>query len=273
MKYARLFVFWPVLAWFLFLPRLAPAATNNSLSDEALLQITFDQKTNALVSSDLAFTDEAGQPVHLGDYLGSKPIVLMLGYYKCPMLCTLVLNGATESFRNLKWSVGRQFDVIFVSIDPQETHALAAAKKAAIVRYYHRPGTEAGWHFLTGQAAAIQTLARQIGFHFAYDPQLKQFAHPSGLVVLTPDGRISRYFFGVTFSASDVDLALHAAAAKKIGSPVEQFVLLCFHYSPFTGKYGQLVMETVRVSGVVMVVALGAFILVPRRGGKKEGRK
>jgi protein SCO1 len=240
------------------------AALNNSLSDDQLLRIKFDQKINSRISPDLIFRDENGQKIRLGDYFGKRPVVLILGYYGCPMLCTLVLNGAVSTFQDLKGNVGEQFDVIFVSIDANETPRLAAEKKSAYVRSYGR-GQAAGWHFLTGDENSIQQLAAQIGFGFAYDPAIKQFAHPSGFVVLTPDGKISRYFFGVTYSATELNSALHDAGAEKPGSPVEQFILLCFYYSPLTGKYGNLVMGIVRGGGIMTALALGAIIFTQTR--------
>lgn len=263
----------------LLFPPLVSAA--NSLTDAQLLQIQFVQKLNSQVSPGLIFRDESGRQVRLGEYLGKRPIVLALGYNSCPMLCTLVLDGMTEAFRDLKWSVGKQFDVIFVSIDPREGPAMAAEKKKLYVRIYGRNGSEDGWHFLTAattapqtgngppQDKAIQTLADEIGFRYAYDAGLKQFAHPSGFVVLTPDGRVARYFFGVTFSPNEVDTSLRGAGVKKIGSPVQEFILLCCEYSPLRGKYGNLVMDMVRAGGIATVIALGVFILRKPRP-KKE---
>jgi protein SCO1/2 len=245
-----------ILFSFLF---YAKAGTNNSLSDEQLLQIKFNQKLNSQISPDLIFRDETGKQIQIGNYFGKRPTVLVLGYYSCPMLCTLVLNGAISAFQDLKWSVGENFDVVFVSIDPNETPQLAAEKKKTYLRSYGR-GKVDGWHFLTGDTNSIQKIADEVGFLFAYDPRIKEFAHPSGLVILTPDGKVSRYLFGVSYSATELNSALREADAKKIGSPVEQFVLLCFHYSPLTGKYGNLIMIAVRVSGIAMMIALGAII-------------
>jgi protein SCO1/2 len=251
---------------------LGIATTNaDSLTEAQLLNIKFDQHLNAQVSPSLAFQDDGGKNIHLGDYFGDRPIVLILGYYGCPMLCTLTLNGATESFRDLKWSVGRNFDVVFVSIDPSEGTSLAAAKKENYVRVYNRPGAAAGWHFLVGGAAAVKTLADEVGFRYAYDDSIKQFAHPSGFVVLTPEGKISHYFFGVTFSANDVNAALRAASDRKISSPLEEFVLCCFHDAP-TGKYARVVLDTVRAGGAATVLALGALLVLPKRR-KPEQRK
>jgi len=245
-------------------------AANNSLSDEQLLQIKFDQKLDSQVSPDLCFRDETGKQIRLGDYFGKRPVVLMLGYYGCPMLCTLVLNGATESFRGLKWSVGDQFDVIFASIDPDETPPLAAEKKKNYLRRYGHRGKPNGWHFLTGGSNSIQKLANEIGFRFAYDPALKQFAHPSGFVVLTPEGKVAHYFFGVTYSAAELNSALRNASVKKIGSPVEQLILLCCEYSPLRGKYGYVIMDAVRVGGIAMVLGLGVIIFRQQNRRKPE---
>jgi protein SCO1/2 len=243
----------------------AKAGTNNSLTDAQLLKIKFDQKLNSQVSPGLIFRDSTGKRVKLGDYFGKRPIVLMLGYYSCPMLCTLVLNGATESFRDLKWSAGKNFDVIFVSIDPNEKTALAASKKKTYLRDYGRPGSESGWHFLTGNEDSIKTLADEIGFHYAYDAGLKEYAHPSGFVVLTPEGKVAHYFFGVTYSPKEVDLALRDAGAKKIDSPVQELILLCCEYSPLRGTYGSLVMNIMRVGGIGTVVTLGIYFFRPTR--------
>jgi protein SCO1/2 len=255
--------------YFILTSFLLPAnAANNSLSDEQLLQIKFDQKINSQVAPDLIFRDETGKQIRFGNYFGKRPIVLMLGYYSCPMLCTLALNGAVSTFQDLKWTVGENFDVVFVSIDPNETSQLAAEKKKTYARSYGR-GNSDGWHFLTGDTNSIQKLADEIGFHFAWDPAMKQFAHPSGFVVLTPDGKISRYFFGVTYSATELNSALRDASAEKTGSPIEQFILLCFHYSPLTGKYGNLVMNLVRGGGIVMLLALGAIVFSQQNRRKK----
>jgi protein SCO1/2 len=254
----------------LLIPLFANAATNNSLTDDQLLQIKFEQKLNSQISPDLVFRDETGKQIQIGNYFSQRPVVLVLGYYGCPMLCTLVLNGAISTFQDLKWSVGENFGVICVSIDPNETPQLAAEKRKTYLRSYGR-GQPAGWHFLTGDKASIQKLADEAGFRFAYDPRIKEFAHPSGLIILTPDGKVSHYLFGVTYSAADLNSALREAEAKKIGSPVEQFILLCFHYSPLTGKYGNLIMIVVRAGGIAMMIALGVIIF--RQTRRKPGQK
>ncbi len=244
------------------------SATNSSLSEETLLRIGFAPALNMAISPNLVFQDETGRGVRLGDYFGKKPTVLIMGYFGCPMLCSLVLNGAIESFRNLKWRAGEDFNVIDVSIDPTETRELGAVKKANYLRSYGPGAAGGGWHFLTGDNAAIQKLADEVGFRFAYDPALKEYAHPSGFIVLTPDGRISRYFCGVTFSATEVDRALRDAAAQTVGTSGNEFSLTCFHYSPPVGRYGKLVLYLARGSAAVAVILLGLVVSGPFRRRK-----
>ncbi|MDB6021411.1 MAG: uncharacterized protein JWQ04_1268, partial [Pedosphaera sp.] len=179
-----------------------PAQT---ISDDALRKISFDQKLGANVSPELRFRDESGKLVRLGDYFGKKPVILVLGYYGCPMLCTFVLNGMIGSLQDIKWEIGNQFEVINVSIDPHETPALAAAKKKAYVRRYGRHDASEGWHFLTGEEPAIRRLAKEVGFGYAYDERVKEFAHPSGLVILTARGKVSRYLSGVVYSTKELN--------------------------------------------------------------------
>jgi protein SCO1 len=239
---------------------IAGPAKASELGDSALRQIRFDQKINAQVPLDAAFRDETGAPARLGDYFGKKPVVLVLGYYGCPMLCTLVLNGLVESMQDLKMDIGNQFDVLDVSISPSETPQLAAAKKREYLRHYGRPGAAAGWHFLTGGEPAIRQLADSVGFRFAYDTAMKQYAHPSGFIVLTPQGKVSRYFFGVNFRSQELHDALKDASANRAGSPIRQLFLLCFHYSPVTGKYGALIIGCVRGIGIATLLALAVFV-------------
>jgi len=244
----------------MFISFVALAANASELSDGALRQIRFDQKINAQIPLDATFRDETGKTALLGDYFGKKPVVLVLGYYGCPMLCTLVQNGLVETMQDLKSDIGNQFDVLDVSISPAETPQLAAAKKREYLRHYGRPGAAAGWHFLTGGEPAIRQLTDAVGFRSAYDPVIKQYAHPGGFIVLTPQGRVSRYFFGVNFNAQELHDALRDASANRSGSPVRQLFLLCFHYSPVTGKYGALVIGSVRAIGVATLLALAVFV-------------
>jgi protein SCO1 len=249
------------------------ASTNaaSTLSDSTLNQIKFDQKLNSRVRLDLPFRDENGNTVKLGDYLGKKPVILDLGYYRCPMLCTLVMNGMVECLQDLKMDIGKQFDVISVSIDPKETPALARDKKKTYLKRYGRDGAAAGWHFLTGDQPSIKALTAEVGFRYRYDPVIKQFAHPSGFIVLTPAGKVARYFFGIDYRPKEVDRALQKAGRNQTGSAVQQLILLCFHYSPLKGKYGNLIMAIVRASGVLtMIVLCGVVLLVTQRKRRRQ---
>jgi len=256
---------------------VAHAATNapSSLTDDELIQIQFEQKLGNPLSLDLSFRDERGQDVLLRDYFQKTPVILVLGYYECPMLCNLVLNGMVESLQQLRLDAGDEFAVVCISIDPNETPELAAAKKRTYLKRYARKGAEEGWHFLTGDDAPIKQLADETGFRYAYDPSIKEYAHPSGLIILTPDGVVAHYAFGVTFSAKDLAADLKDAGARKVGSPIEQFILLCFHYSPLTGKYAPLIMTVVRVSGAVTLLALVGIVVIvsKRRAGKNRSRQ
>jgi protein SCO1 len=228
---------------------------------DTLARISFDQKLNAQISSDLEFRDEQGNSVRLGNYFGRKPHILVFGYYKCPMLCSLVLNGMVESLEDLKWSIGAEFDVIQVSINPRETPALAAAKKATYLKRYGRSGAAEGWHFLTGAEQTIQKVTAEAGFIYAYDSASGEYAHPSGLIILTPEGKISSYDFGVTFDARRLNSQLQTAAGRQIGSPLQKLLLVCFHYNPITGKYGSLILWILRGLGILTVAAVAALML------------
>lgn len=246
-------------------------SSSQTLSDQDLAQIRFDQKPNAQVSLALPFRDENGKEVHLDRYFRQKPVVLVLGYYECPMLCTLVLNGMIESAADMKWSIGREFEVINISINPAETPALAAAKKRAYVKRYGRSGTADGWHFLTGTQAAIRQVTDEVGFRYAYDPTSKQYAHASGLVILTPEGKVSSYLFGVTYSSKELYAALRDASASKVGSSIQQLILLCFHYNPITGRYNGAIIIVLRaLSAVTMAAFVVLIVALVRRGRAAE---
>jgi protein SCO1/2 len=239
---------------------LCANGSDTGLTEEDLLKIRFDQKLGSRISLDTPFVDEQGNAVTLKKYFRQRPVILVLGYYECPMLCNLTMNGLVEGLLDLKTNVGAGFDVVAVSIDPRETRALAAAKRQNYLKRYGRLGTN-GWHFLTGKTADIAKLTGEIGYHYAYDARIHQYAHPSGFVILTPDGKVSRYFFGVKYSAMEMDTALQEARTGATGSAVQQFILLCFHYSPFTGKYGKVVMAVVRGSGIVTMAILACLIV------------
>jgi len=232
--------------------------------------MTIDQKLNNQIPLDLTFRDETGRQVQLKNYLGKKPAVLALVYYRCPMLCTMTLNSMSATFKPLKLEMGRDFDVITVSFDPRETPELAAAKKRAYVKAYGRAGAETGWHFLTGDEKSIAALAQSCGFNFFYDPKTDQFGHASAIMLLTPDGRISRYFYGLEYSPNDVRLGLIEASGGKIGSKTDQLLLLCYQYDPTTGRYGLAIMRAVRIGGILTLLTLGSFILFALR---RERRK
>jgi protein SCO1/2 len=244
-----------------------------TVADATLKKIEFDQKLGAQISLDAPFTDETGKSVKLGDYFGKKPVILVLGYYGCPMLCTFVINGMIGSLQDMDWQIGNQFEVVNVSIDPAEKPALALAKKKAYVKRYGRPDAAAGWHFLTGDERAIRRLADEVGFQYAYDPEIKQYAHPSGLVILSGGGKISHYLSGVIYSTPELKSALVDASASKVGLPIQQLFLLCFHYSPITGKYAPAIMFVVRFCGVAVVLALAGGIVVMVRGEHKKSAK
>jgi protein SCO1/2 len=225
-----------------------------------LRDVGFDQRLDEQVPLDLALRDESGAEVHLGDFFHGKPVVLSLAYFDCPMLCGVVLNGLAGALRTLSFDAGKEFEVLTVSFDPRDTPAKAREKKQGYIERYHRPGAAEGWHFLTGDQAAIDRLTRAVGFRYAYDPEHAQFAHAAGVVVLSPAGRIARYLYGVEFSPRDLRLALIEAAAGRIGSPVDQILLFCFHYDPVTGRYGRAALDAVRVGGAATVVALAGLI-------------
>ena len=234
---------------------------------KALKNVGIDQKLNEQIPLDAVFRDEQGREVKLGDFFGKKPVVLALVYYTCPMLCTQVLNGMLSSFRQVSFNIGEQYEVVTVSFDPRETPELAAAKKQIYVKGYNRPGTEASWHFLTGDAANIKRLTDATGFRFVWDEQTNQFAHASGIMVLTPEGKLARYFYGIDYPPRDLRLGLVEASQNKIGTPVDALMLYCYHYDPATGKYGAVVMNIMRLAGGVTVVLIVGLLLVLRRRG------
>ena len=223
--------------------------------------VTLEQHPGEQLSRDLAFRDENGQPFHFGGQIGKQPTVLVPGYYRCPMLCPLINDGLIEALQELRMSIGRDFQVVDFSIDPRETPAEAARKKSEYVRRYGRTGEAEGWHCLVGDERSIARLADEIGFRYAYDPETKQYAHPSGIIVLTPDGKISRYIFGATFDARELRDALVAARGGESTSTLSEFFLLCYHYNPITGKYGALIMSIVRIAGIATVLGMGVSIV------------
>ena len=239
----------------------------------ALRDVRIEQKLDQQLPLDLVFRDENGQPVKLGQYFGKKPVVLALVYYDCPMLCTQVLNGMVTSFRVLPFQIGKEFDVVTVSFDPRETSALATKKKNVYVNYLPermQSGANEGWHFLTGDQASIAQLTDAVGFRYHYDEATKQFAHASGIMLTTREGKLSRYFYGIEYPARDLRLGLIESAENKIGSPVDQLLLYCYHYDPATGRYGAAVMRIMRISGVATVLAIVAMLFVLKRFDQRK---
>jgi protein SCO1 len=231
----------------------------------ALRDVRIEQKLDQQLPLDLVFRDENGQPVKLGQYFGQKPVVLAFVYYDCPMLCTQVLNGMVTSFRVLPFQMGKDYDVVTVSFDPRETNTLATAKKQVYMKYLPermRADANAGWHFLTGDQDSITKLTDVVGFHYRYDEATKQFAHASGIMLTTRQGKLSRYFYGVDYPARDLRLGLIESSENRIGSPVDQLLLYCYHYDPATGRYGAAVMKVMRIAGVATLLAIAAMILL-----------
>jgi len=241
---------------------LQPAlASGNSLPPE-LEDVGFDQRLGERVPLDLVFADETGSQAPLGTWFGERPVILALVYFDCPMLCPMILNGLTAALKPINFDPGKEFDVVVVSFDSRETPEMAAESKATHVERYGRPGTESGWHFLTGSAESIAALTETVGFRFSYSPEADQFAHTAGIVALTPEGQVARYFYGVDYPPKTLRLGLVEAADNKIGSVVDQVLLYCFHYDPSTGTYTAVAMNIMRLGALVTVALLGLFLLI-----------
>jgi protein SCO1/2 len=237
-----------------------------------LKSVGYDQRIGQQLPLGAELRDEAGRPVKLSAFFGRRPVLLVLAYYHCPMLCDLVLQGVETSLKPLSLDPGRDFDVVVVSIDPHETPALARAQKSEILARYGRPGSEAGWHFLTGPQSSIAPIADAVGFRYVYDAQRNQFAHAAGIVFATPGGQVSRYVLGVEYPARDVRLALVESGGGKLGSPVDQLLLYCFHYDPVVGRYSAATMNIVRLAGIATVLGIVLMIALLRRRETAEAR-
>jgi protein SCO1 len=229
--------------------------------------VGIQQRLQQQIPLDLTFRDESGKTVQLGDYIGKKPVILNFVYYRCPMLCPELLIGLESSLKVLKFNVGKEFDVVTVSFDPNDTPQVAAAKKAEILKRYGRPGAENGWHFLTGQAQSITALAEAAGFKYRFDKKTGQFAHATAIMVLTSDGKLSQYYYGVDFSPKDLRLSLIQASDNKIGTVTDAVLLYCFHYDPATGKYSVLIGHVIQVAGGLTIVLLGGMLLLLSKRG------
>ena len=252
---------------------LAPRATgqvSSGVTPPQLRGVGIDQRLNNQVPLDLKFRDESGQTVMLSSYFGKKPVILSLVYYSCPMLCTMSENALLNALRDVQFNIGQQFQVLTVSIDPTETPEMATGKKSVYVGLYGRPGAKQGWHFLVGEEPSIRALAQAVGFHYNYIPETKQFAHATGLVVLTPQGKVSRYFYGITYPPRDLRLALVEASTEKIGNPVDAILLYCCEYNPATGRYSVLVSRILQFSGVITLLCIGTLVLALSRSGRQN---
>jgi protein SCO1 len=225
-------------------------------------QASIAQKLGAQLPLDLMLRDETGKVVRLKDYFGKKPVLLNFVYYRCPMLCPITLESTTQALTHLKFDIGKEYDVITVSIDPRDQPKQAAELKDKTIRHYGRLKSASGWHFLTAHETAIKTLTDTVGFKYTYDSRSDQFAHGAALLVLTPDGRTSRYFYGFEYKPRDLRLAIVEASQGMVGNAVDQLLLLCFHYDPAIGKYSRNAMMFARAGGVATMLGLGSFIFI-----------
>ena len=227
-----------------------------------LKAVGIDQHLDAQVPKDLQFKDETGKSVRLGDYFGQRPVILNLAYFDCSMLCGEVQSGMIGSLKAVNFTPSKDFDIVTVSFDPRETPAMAAAKKKSLLLRYRREGAEQGWHFLTGDQHNIEALTKAVGYDYQFDPHSMQWAHAAAIMVLTPQGKISKYFYGIEFAPKDLRFGLIEAAQGRIGTVVDSVLLYCYHYNPATGKYGAVIMNVLRLAGAATVLILGVFVLI-----------
>jgi protein SCO1 len=239
-----------------------------------LTSVTIEQKLNSQLPLDAPFRDEYGNNVKLGKYFGKRPVVLALVYYECPMLCTQILNGMVRAAKVLTFTPGKDYDVVAISFDARETPKQAAAKKAVYMKDYGHPETADGWHFLTGDLESIKRVTDAVGFRYKWDVYTAQFAHASAIYVLTPDGRLSKYFYGIEYSPKDMRLGLVEASQNKIGNAVDQILLFCYHFDPASAKYTLLALNILRAAGAATLLALGGFVFVMlRRDNRQKGNR
>jgi protein SCO1/2 len=241
------------------------AAVKTTALPTPLKSVGFDQRLGARVPLDLPFVDDAGRPVRLGDYFGKRPVVFALAYFSCPMLCNLVMSDMAAALKVLAFDAGRDYDVVVVSFDPHDTPGLAKAKKQEMVERSGHPGTAAGWHFLTGREASIAALTQAVGFRYYWDAETRNYAHTAAILVMTPKGRVARYFYGLEYPPRDLRLALVESSGETLGSPMDQIILYCFHYDPVIGKYSATTMNIVRLGGVLTVAGLALLVVLLRR--------
>ena len=262
-----------LVAGLMTLPCFGQGMTKGIMSPPAnvrppgLQNVGIEQHLDEQIPADLSFRDETGKPVRLGDYFGKKPMILNLVYYNCPMLCGEVLSGLEGALRVLKFDVGKEFDVLTVSFDPRETPDMATRKKAEFLKRYGRAGAAEGWHFLTGPQESIDALTKAAGFQYQYDPKTGQFAHATAIMILTPEGKIAQYYYGVDYAPKDLRLGLIQASENKIGTLADQVLLYCYHYDPTTGKYGAIISRVLKLAGIVTLLGLGILMTVLIRLG------
>ena len=249
-------------------PYVNPTAPEMSSSHTPpqFVEVTFRQKLNEKLPLDATFRDETGRTVTLGQYFGKKPVILAFVYYQCPMLCIQVMNGLSSAFSVMPFKAGQDFEVVLVSFDPRDTPATAAEKKRTHLEYWSAEADADSWHLLSGDEATIRRVTSAAGFNYRWDEATQQFAHVSGVLVLTPDGTLSRYFYGVEYSPKELRLALVESGEGKVGSAIDELLLYCFHYDPASGRYGVVVMNLVRLGGVLTILFIAGFIMVARRG-------
>ena len=248
-----------------------PVAASGADPSDPTAGVGIDQRLDDAIPLELTFRDESGRAVRLGDYFGAKPVILTLNYYRCPTLCSLILTSLERGLEGVAFDVGEQFEVVTVSIDPTEGAADATAKKAEILGHYGRPGAAAGWHFLTGDERQIRQLAAAVGFRYAYDARQAQYVHPSGIMLLTPAGRVARYLLGIEYAARDLRLGLVEAADGRIGAPSDQILLLCYHYDPATGRYAGAVDAFIKGASIAVAAILTALIGLLLRRERRKG--
>jgi protein SCO1/2 len=262
-----------LVAGLMALPCFGQGMTKGIISPPAnvrppgLQNVGIEQHLDEQIPADLSFRDETGKPVRLGDYFGKKPMILNLVYYNCPMLCGEVLSGLEGALRVLKFDVGKEFDVLTVSFDPRETPDMATKKKAEFLKRYGRAGAAEGWHFLTGPQESIDELTKAAGFQYQYDPKTGQFAHATAIMILTPEGKIAQYYYGVDYAPKDLRLGLIQASENKIGTLADQVLLYCYHYDPTTGKYGAIISRVLKLAGIATLLGLGILMTVLIRLG------
>jgi protein SCO1/2 len=261
-----------ILTTLLLIAWVPAAARAQSKPAGITSDVGFDQNLGADLPLARSFRDEAGTHIRLGDLFGKRPVLLVPVYYGCPLLCGQLLAGLTRSLKPLALDAGKDFDVVAFSINPEEQPVLASTARDACLQRYDRPGTESGWHFLTGDQASISDLAGAIGFRYTYNRATKLYAHAAGIVVVTPEGRVARYYYGIDFPARELEYDLKRAAAGRVGTPIGRLLLLCYDYDAATGKYTLSIVRLTRVLGTATALALAGFVLFMLRREAHERR-